>query len=1103
MQRSFFFLAIFMSLHTTAGSFPVRLIGGPNLCVGRVELFHQGKWGTVCDDDWDMQDAAVVCRELDCGEALSAPHGAWFGEGAGPIWLNEVRCVGTEWHLHSCRHLGFRRHVCTHEEDASVICSEQRFPPFTAAPPPTAFRRGQLEEVTETGPHLSPTPAEGSPSLRLVGGRSHCSGRLEIFHEGQWGTVCDDMWDLLDVAVVCRELDCGEALAAPGGAFFGEGNSVIWLDDVQCQGEEATLAECHTSPWGTNNCRHSEDAGAVCSGEMPLAMVEEHMAMLSRTVAPQRSRSLAPKRIPRPVRPTRGQEEPVANEVSHTQESPKGHASEEILGGQWRVRLVGGPGSCAGRVEVLYKDRWGTVCDDGWDLVDAAVVCRELGCGAPLLSPGNARYGPGSGPIWLDDVNCTGSEFTLRRCRSQPWGKHNCNHHEDASVICTGKWKRLSLLKPTSDSNIARSTTITTTTQSTRSVEKLGLHITLHAFEATTATQSFPDEWEMESFHPTYPTEPLIATQNVELEQEKNRKLINSMDIVETTINPVIQQHIEEIESTTPPNTRVITHKSMQNPTYPSVEFQPSSAVWNLESENEIETATQEDMDKTVLNPEIIENVQDVESSSFPKTSILPHIGEQNPTSHSVTFLHPLSIGDLESERKNETTNSLGTEHPTTPAPEMMVPTSHARTTTYTYTGEQEPIHLSVKSQSSSTTKDLESKSVTETTIHWDMDKIIPNTEMLEMVQETASTSSTKTRAASHRREQKPTSTSIESLLSLDRGNLEFERENETVSPSGTEHPTATQGLKSVTDVVPSLHGDHTAEGPSVTQNTEPINSSDENQPTIAGWLQEPEGELETTTNVANEFVLFSNSLGVKLGVDLATTTEKEQSRDRLETVNPQIFNSEENTSQRQQEAQNIDLQTVKPMASAFVLNTLSTLDATDVHKTTDLPQRPVSHAAAIGELLQDGLVSSGDSENGMSYPDATSAPDLTEAPGPNISSVEAVTHHPKPSKASPGCPIKHEPVEEDQGCGCSSPALGKLAHAMEGLHGELGSLSSAIHHQGFQLEAVARSLAELAASVHHLVKILPILVQPAPAQSSSASFTQDEDLLLNQLPLK
>uniref|UniRef100_A0A670YWH6 SRCR domain-containing protein n=1 Tax=Pseudonaja textilis TaxID=8673 RepID=A0A670YWH6_PSETE len=335
------------SLFLSPCAFQIRLSGGPNLCVGRVEVLHKDEWGTVCDDDWDLRDVAVVCRELNCGEALSAPHGAWFGEGIGSIWLNEVHCAGTERHLLSCHHRGFHKHICTHEEDASAICSESALNSFFLSP----------------------------ETLRLVGGKNQCSGRLEIFHEGQWGTVCDDMWDLLDVTVICRELDCGEALAAPGGAFFGEGNSIIWLDDVQCQGEETKLTDCHTSSWGTNNCRHSEDAGAVCSGEND----------------------------------------------------------------KQQLRLVDGPESCAGRVEVLYKGQWGTVCDDGWDLVDAAVVCRELDCGAPLLSPGNARYGPGSGPIWLDDVNCAGREFTIKHCHSKPWGKHNCNHHEDASVICTGE----------------------------------------------------------------------------------------------------------------------------------------------------------------------------------------------------------------------------------------------------------------------------------------------------------------------------------------------------------------------------------------------------------------------------------------------------------------------------------------------------------------------------------------------------------------------------------------------------------------------------------------------------------------------------------------
>lgn len=101
----------------------MRLAGGPGQCAGRVEVLHTGRWGTVCDDDWGLPDAAVVCRELGCGTALAAPTGAWFGEGSGPIWLNGLRCRGGEGRLAQCRHRGWRSHICTHEEDASAVCS--------------------------------------------------------------------------------------------------------------------------------------------------------------------------------------------------------------------------------------------------------------------------------------------------------------------------------------------------------------------------------------------------------------------------------------------------------------------------------------------------------------------------------------------------------------------------------------------------------------------------------------------------------------------------------------------------------------------------------------------------------------------------------------------------------------------------------------------------------------------------------------------------------------------------------------------------------------------------------------------------------------------
>ena len=81
------------------------------------------RWGTVCDDGWDLRDAAVACRELGCGGALAAPGGAFFGEGAGPVWLSELACRGSEQQLGLCPHRGWKAHICSHEEDAGVVCA--------------------------------------------------------------------------------------------------------------------------------------------------------------------------------------------------------------------------------------------------------------------------------------------------------------------------------------------------------------------------------------------------------------------------------------------------------------------------------------------------------------------------------------------------------------------------------------------------------------------------------------------------------------------------------------------------------------------------------------------------------------------------------------------------------------------------------------------------------------------------------------------------------------------------------------------------------------------------------------------------------------------
>lgn len=80
----------------------LRLRDGQSRCDGRVEVSLDGVWGRVLDEAWDLRGAAVVCRQLGCGHALSALGAAYFGAGAGRIWMDELACEGHEAALWRC-----------------------------------------------------------------------------------------------------------------------------------------------------------------------------------------------------------------------------------------------------------------------------------------------------------------------------------------------------------------------------------------------------------------------------------------------------------------------------------------------------------------------------------------------------------------------------------------------------------------------------------------------------------------------------------------------------------------------------------------------------------------------------------------------------------------------------------------------------------------------------------------------------------------------------------------------------------------------------------------------------------------------------------------
>ncbi|XP_062868153.1 scavenger receptor cysteine-rich type 1 protein M130-like [Trichomycterus rosablanca] len=418
-----------LSLAPPVGAPEVRLVGGGSRCSGRVEVHHGKTWYTVCDADFDQQDAEVVCRDLGCGLPVEMLGANTFGRGEHQVWTEELQCRGNESQIHLCP-TSATNHTCSHSSDVGLVCAG---------------------------------------GVRLVDGGSRCAGRVEVLHRGQWGTVCSAGWDMDDAAVVCRELDCGEAVAVLGNAHFGPGSGPIWMENVTCSGSESTLKNCLSAGWGNHYCDHHNDASVMCSGKLLIdgphrcsGRVEVHHGKTWYTVCDadfdQQDAEVVCRELNcgLPVEvlgaaafgrgehqvwteelQCRGNESQIhlcpTSPTNHT----CSHSSDVGLVCAGGVRLVDGGSRCAGRVEVLHDGRWGTVCGDDWDLDDAAVVCRELDCGEAVAVLGDAHFGPGSGPIWMDDVGCTGSESTLRNCRSTGWGMNNCDHSKDAGVMCS------------------------------------------------------------------------------------------------------------------------------------------------------------------------------------------------------------------------------------------------------------------------------------------------------------------------------------------------------------------------------------------------------------------------------------------------------------------------------------------------------------------------------------------------------------------------------------------------------------------------------------------------------------------------------------------
>ncbi|XP_077419545.1 lysyl oxidase homolog 3B isoform X2 [Vanacampus margaritifer] len=361
----------------------VRLAGFPRKHnEGRVELFYKGEWGTVCDDDFSISNANVLCRQLGFVEASGWTHSAKYGKGQGKIWLDNVQCGGGERSIGACKSRGWGNSDCTHDEDAGVVCKDERIPGFVDANVIEAHvDENKLEEV-----RLRAVLAAAKKRLPIT------EGVLEVKYKDGWAQVCDAGWTVKNTRVVCGMLGFPHERKVNKNfyrLFLERQKNVYRVHSVACTGTEVHLAACpmeFNGPNGTASCRGGSPVVVSC---MPGPLFMPQHASLKK--------------------------KPKASSI---------------------VRLKGGARPGEGRVEVLKGTEWGSVCDDRWNLQSASVVCRELGFGSAKEAMTGGRMGQGVGPIYMNEVKCSGHERSIWNCPFKNITSEDCQHTEDAAVRC-------------------------------------------------------------------------------------------------------------------------------------------------------------------------------------------------------------------------------------------------------------------------------------------------------------------------------------------------------------------------------------------------------------------------------------------------------------------------------------------------------------------------------------------------------------------------------------------------------------------------------------------------------------------------------------------
>ncbi|XP_051813980.1 scavenger receptor cysteine-rich type 1 protein M130-like isoform X4 [Acanthochromis polyacanthus] len=390
-------LTLFVGLCSSASPAEVRLVGGPSPCSGRLEQQRQSDWEPVRDQnlDWNLTAADQVCRRISCGSVVSL------------------------------------RRTLDQEPPQDLVTREESRAEGTPERPP--FR----VEIT------------CSDSVRLENGTDRCSGRLQVKRNQVWSSVCSDGFDLQDAEVVCRELGCG----SPSGfkeELYGEAPE--WIPEFRCGGHESALLHCERSDRdtcspGTTVTLTCSDPGwyrlvegsGRCDGTLEGREWDEWRPVdypywnlrLARMVCRDLDcgSPLSTRRRETGSKRTWGFE-PLSTASSHYKHQTSSGVIEITCSDF--VRLEDRTHRCSGRLQVKRNQVWSSVCSDGFDLQDAEVVCRELGCGSPS---GFKEELYGEATEWIPEFRCGGHESALLHCERSD--RDTCSPGTTVTLTCS------------------------------------------------------------------------------------------------------------------------------------------------------------------------------------------------------------------------------------------------------------------------------------------------------------------------------------------------------------------------------------------------------------------------------------------------------------------------------------------------------------------------------------------------------------------------------------------------------------------------------------------------------------------------------------------